>query len=184
MAACLDHDATRAVAIYAEDVVDGRAFVAAARALAAAGKPVVLMAPGRSDGGRAQRRLPHGSLTSAHRVVDAACAAGGRPPGGQPDPDGRPAPGPAGRPPDGGPRAAIVTDGGGHGAIAADALAAVGLDTPVLDEATRGALRGVLWQNSTVANPVDLAGAGEQDPLNYVRVPSRRCWRPTRSTAC
>ena len=38
MHACLDHDGTRAVAIYAEDVVDGRAFVSAARALALAGQ--------------------------------------------------------------------------------------------------------------------------------------------------
>ena len=33
MRACVDHDGTRAVAVYAEDVHDGRAFVAAARAL-------------------------------------------------------------------------------------------------------------------------------------------------------
>ena len=49
MHACVDHDGTAAVALYAEDVIDGRGFVEAARELAAAGKPVVLLAPGRSD---------------------------------------------------------------------------------------------------------------------------------------
>ena len=49
---------TRAVAIYAEDVVDGRAFVAAARALATPGKPVVLLAPGRSEAAVRERRRP------------------------------------------------------------------------------------------------------------------------------
>ena len=39
MRACVDHEGTRAVAIYAEDVIDGRAFVSAARALVEAGKP-------------------------------------------------------------------------------------------------------------------------------------------------
>ena len=73
-----------------------------------------------------------GSLTSSSMVVDAACAAVGahrvdhptqmadllvalRAPRRMP-----------------GRRVAILTDGGGHGAVAADALAAVGLQTPVL----------------------------------------------------
>ena len=91
MRACLTHDATRAVAVYAEDVVDGRAFVAAARALVAAGKPVVLLAPGRSAAAVRSAVSHTGSLTTAYRVVDAACAALGRTAGGQPDPAGRPA---------------------------------------------------------------------------------------------
>ena len=170
MAACIDHDATRAVGIYAEDVVDGRAFVAAARALDAAGKPVVLMAPGRSAAAVRSAVSHTGSLTSAHRVVDAACDAAGVHRVDNPTQMADLLQGLLAERRMPGPRAAIVTDGGGHGAIGADALAAVGLDSPVLDEGTQAALRTLLWQNSTVANPVDLAGAGEQDPLNYVRV--------------
>jgi acyl-CoA synthetase (NDP forming) len=64
---------------------------------------------------------------------------------------------------------AVVTDGGGHGAVAADALTAAGLDTPVLGAAVQDRLRAVLWASSTVANPVDLAGAGDRDPLGYAR---------------
>jgi acyl-CoA synthetase (NDP forming) len=69
----------------------------------------------------------------------------------------------------GGPRVGILTDGGGHGAIAADALAAVGLEVPVLSEGLGELLRAALWDRSPVANPVDLAGVGEQDPLSYAR---------------
>ncbi|MBV9831734.1 MAG: CoA-binding protein, partial [Marmoricola sp.] len=74
---CVDHDGTRAVAVYAEDVIDGRGFVDAARALAAAGKPVVLLSPGRSAAA-ARSAISHtGSMTSPSQVVDAACADAG-----------------------------------------------------------------------------------------------------------
>ena len=66
-------------------------------------------------------------------------------------------------------RVAVLTDGGGHGAMAADALGAAGLDAPELGEATRERLRSVLWPGSSVANPVDLAGAGDLDPRSYAR---------------
>ena len=169
METCRHHDQTRAVAIYAEDVVDGRAFVAAGRALVAAGKPVVVLAPGRSASAIRSAVSHTGSLTSASEVVDAACEAAGAHRVDHPTQmadllqgllAGRRMPGR---------RTAILTDGGGHGAIAADALAAVGLGSPVLAEVTRTALRTVLPTGSHVANPVDLAGAGEQDPMRYTR---------------
>ncbi len=47
MDSCTAHDGTAAVAVYAEDLVDGRGFVTVARRLRAAGKPVVLLSPGR-----------------------------------------------------------------------------------------------------------------------------------------
>jgi acyl-CoA synthetase (NDP forming) len=169
MRASLTHDGTRAVAVYAEDVVDGRAFVAAARALEAAGKPVVLLAPGRSAAAVRSAVSHTGSLTTAYGVVDAACAAAGAHRVDNPTQladllvgllaDRRMA----------GRRTAILTDGGGHGAIAGDALAVAGLESPRLAETTRTTLRGLLSQGSTVGNPVDLAGAGERDPLVYTR---------------
>ena len=169
MLACVDHDGTRAVAIYAEDVVEGRAFVSAARALATVGKPVVLLSPGRSDAAARSAVSHTGSMTSPSQVVDAACAAGGVR---RVDHPGHMAHllegllGPRRMP---GRRVAVLTDGGGHGAMAADALTTVGLETPLLGEATRERLRGVLWASSSVANPVDLAGAGDRDPLGYAR---------------
>ncbi|MCT7351748.1 acetate--CoA ligase family protein, partial [Streptomyces sp. 15-116A] len=62
---------------------------------------------------------------------------------------------------------AVLTDGGGHGVVAADATEAAGLTVPELLPPTRQRLRGLLWEQSAVANPVDLAGMGEQDPGSY-----------------
>lgn len=169
MASCVGHDATRAVAVYAEDVVDGRAFVAAARRLTEAGKPVVLLAPGRSAAAVRSAVSHTGSLTSASRVVDAACAAAGAHRVDNPTQLADLLQGLLGDRWMSGPRVAILTDGGGHGAIAGDALAAVGLDSPVLASDTRNALRDELGPGATVVNPVDLAGAGERDPMRYVR---------------
>lgn len=169
MVSCVDHGGTKAVAIYAEDVVDGRAFVDAARALGAAGKPVVLMAPGRSAAAVRSAVSHTGSLTSASRVIDAACTAAGAHRVDNPTQMADLLQGllAARRMP--GRHVAILTDGGGHGAIACDALAAVGLEAPLLSEGVRTSLRSLLSQSSNVSNPVDLAGAGEQDPMTYAR---------------
>ena len=169
MESCLGHDRTRAVAVYAEDVVDGRAFVTAARLLTEASKPVVVMAPGRSAAAIRGAVSHTGSLTSASRVVDAACAAAGAHRVDNPTQMADLLQGLLADRRLTGRSVAILTDGGGHGAIAGDALAAVGLDAPVLSAATRAALRDELGASSTVANPVDLAGAGERDPMRYVR---------------
>lgn len=166
---CVDHEGTRAVAVYTEDVVDGRAFLAAVRELRAAGKPVVLLAPGRSEAAVRSAASHTGSLTSSSAVIDAACAAVGAHRVDHPTqladllaallvPRRMP-----------GRQTAVLTDGGGHGAVAADALASAGLETPVLTAPTTDELTAALWVHSSVANPVDLAGAGEQDMLSYAR---------------
>jgi len=167
--ACVDHDGTRAVAVYTEDVVDGRAFLDAARALGRAGKPLVLLAPGRTEAAVRSAVSHTGSLTSASMVVDAACAAVGAYRVDHPTQladllvalrsPRRMA----------GDRVAVLTDGGGHGAVAADALASVGLRTPALTGGLTADLEAALWGQATVTNPVDLAGAGEQDAASYAR---------------
>jgi acyl-CoA synthetase (NDP forming) len=169
MTSCVDHAGTSAVAVYAEDLRDGRAFVTAARALREAGKPVVLLAPGRSAAATRGAASHTGSLTSPARVVDAACAAAGavrvETPGQLVEALVALRPGVRAR----GRRVAVITDGGGHGAVAADALTAVGLEVPVLSAELGELLRADLWEQSPVTNPVDLAGVGEQDPLSYAR---------------
>jgi acyl-CoA synthetase (NDP forming) len=166
---CVNHEGTRAVAIYAEDVKDGREFAKSARALADVGKPVVLLAPGSSEAGRRSAASHTGSLTSAESVIDAACDAAGV----------RRVHSPlqmvdalaALRQPNRarGRRVAILTDGGGHGSVAADALHHLGLDVPVLSDELGVTLADALWEQSSVTNPVDLAGMGERDPLSYGR---------------
>ena len=164
LADCARHEGTRAIAVYAEDFADGRGF---AEAAAAAGKPVVLLNAGRGDAS-ARSALSHtGALTTSADVVAAACRDAGVDLVATPREltvvlaalnSSRRA---AGR------RVAILTDGGGHGVVAADAVEATGLTVPELHEATRQRLRRGLWEQSAVANPVDLAGMGEQDPGSY-----------------
>ncbi|MFJ6938629.1 acetate--CoA ligase family protein [Streptomyces sp. NPDC101132] len=170
---CARHEPTAAIAVYAEDFGDGRAF---ARAAAAAGKPVVLLTAGRGSASARSAQSHTGALTSSADVVAAACRDAGvelvRTPremtvvlaalahgtGGT-----RSGPSPAGP----GRRTAVFTDGGGHGVIAADAAEDAGLTVPELSAPTQDRLRSVLWEQSAVGNPVDLAGMGEQRPLSY-----------------
>ncbi|NUK58148.1 CoA-binding protein, partial [Streptomyces lunaelactis] len=161
---CARHEATSAIAVYAEDFGDGRAF---ARAAAAAGKPVVLLTAGRGSASARSAQSHTGALTSSSDVVAAACRdagvelvatpremtvvlaalnAGSRS---------------IGR------RTAVFTDGGGHGVIAADAAEAAGLEVPELGAPAQEQIKALLWEQSAVGNPVDLAGMGEQNPLSY-----------------
>jgi acyl-CoA synthetase (NDP forming) len=54
--------------------------------------------------------------------------------------------------------------------IAADVASAAGLELPALSDELRDRLRAHLPSTSATANPVDLAGAGEQDAGAYERV--------------
>ena len=74
-----------------------------------------------------------GSLTSSSMVVDAACAAAGAHRVDHPTQMADLLVGLRAPRRMSGRRVAVLTDGGGHGAVAADALAAAGLETPVLD---------------------------------------------------
>jgi acetate---CoA ligase (ADP-forming) len=160
------HELTRAVAVYCESFEDGRRVFDAARALHAAGKPVVLLTAGGSEAGQRAARSHTGALTSPLERIDAACRAAGalrvqtpaelvhvvayllttRPPAG--------------------PRVAIVSDSGGQGALAADCLSRRGLAVPEL-AAVAPVLARRLPPAAATGNPVDLAGAGERDLGSY-----------------
>ncbi|MFE2474908.1 acetate--CoA ligase family protein [Streptomyces sp. NPDC059389] len=163
---CARHRATTAIAVYAEDFGDGRAF---ARAAAAAGKPVVLLTAGRGAASARSAQSHTGALTTSADVVAAACRDAGvelvHTPREMTVVLAALAAGPGTRAT--GRRTAVFTDGGGHGAIAADAAEDAGLDVPELGARAQERLRTVLWEQSAVGNPVDLAGMGEQNPLSY-----------------
>ncbi|MFJ9870043.1 acetate--CoA ligase family protein [Streptomyces sp. NPDC101165] len=164
LADCARHEGTNAIAVYAEDFADGRAF---AEASADAGKPVVLLTAGRGDASARSAQSHTGALTTSADVVTAACRDAGVELVATPREltvvlaalnNARRS---VGR------RVAVLTDGGGHGVVAADAVETAGLTVPELPEPTRQQLREALWAQSAVANPVDLAGMGEQDPGSY-----------------
>ncbi len=158
---------TRVIAAYVEDFRDGRAFARAARASAT---PVVLLAAGSSEAGQRAALSHTGALVSGSAAIDAACRAAGIVRVGTPrelvdaaqlllaphQPRGR--------------RVAVVGDGGGTGVIAADVASGLGLELPQLSETLRATLAADLPATSSTVNPVDLAGAGEQDFGSYARV--------------
>ncbi len=149
--------ATRAVLLYLESVSDGRKFLSAARA-AARGKPVIVLKSGRTAAG-AQAALRHcGSEAGDDAVFDAAVRRAGmlrvgtiaelfaaaetltRARSLEAE------------------RLFVLTNAGGPGVIAADALAEGGGELAVPDAPTRARLRALLPESAALANPVDLGG--------------------------
>jgi acyl-CoA synthetase (NDP forming) len=165
----VEHEATRVVVVYLESFAGGRDLVATMVRLRDAGKPVIVLTVGASEASRAAARSHTGSLTASTDVVAAACRAAGAilvdTPAQAVELANLVA---AGRPP-AGPRVGVVSDSGGHGALAADALARHGLTVPRLSEQTSAELARLLPDGAETGNPVDLAGAGEQDIASYSR---------------
>ena len=64
---------------------------------------------------------------------------------------------------------AVVGDGGGYGAVASDLLGAARPRPARARRETQASLRASLPPTAATANPVDLAGAGEQDPFSFAR---------------
>ena len=168
----IEHEPTRVIAAYIEDFRDGRRLARALASARAAGKPVLLLTVGRSAASGRAAKSHTGALVSPLEVVDAAVAEAGAlrlDTAGElvdaavallaPDLQG-------------GSRVAVVADGGGQGAMAADAMAAAGLSVPPLSDATASRLRHLLPATAGVTNPVDLAGAGESDIGSYASVVS------------
>lgn len=170
LADLVDHELTRTVLLYLESFADGRRLVSEMSRLRRAGKPVIVLTVGAGEASRSAARSHTGALTSGTEVVAAACRAAGAvlvdTPGQAVDLahllHGSPLPR--------GPRVAVVSDSGGQGALAADALERAGSSVPGLGEATSARLARLLPPGAAVANPVDLAGAGERDLTTYARV--------------
>jgi hypothetical protein len=161
------HAPTRAVVVYSEERATARLRTRGARARRLRDL-VLLVAPGRSEA--SPRRATHtGSLyvglrrpgrglpcagvlrLDTHReVVEALVAVLG-------------APRPCGR------RLAVVSDGGGTGAICAEVATLAGLTVPPFSDGLQERLRAVLPDNAGCSNPVDFAAA-TYDPEAYERV--------------
>lgn len=156
----VSHDLTTVVGLYLESF--GPGIVAAMSELRAAGKPVVLLTVGSSVAAQEAARTHTGALTSSLDVVDAACRLAGAVRVATPAALVDLAAVLTSGVPRGG-RVGVISDSGGQGAIAADLAAAAGLTVPALS-----AVDG-LPMGASKRNPIDLAGAGEQDLANYSR---------------
>jgi len=72
--------------------------------------------------------------------------------------------------PQGGRRIAIVGDGGGSSVATGDAAIRAGLEVPILDEPVQQALRKLMPARATATNPIDVAGATDEDPLSFATI--------------
>jgi acetyltransferase len=157
---------TRSIVIYMESIGDARSFLSAAREVAL-NKPILVIKAGRSELAAKAAASHTGSLAGSDAVLDAAFRRVGvlridrlgdifdmtevlaRQP--------RPA----------GPRLTIVTNAGGPGVLAIDALVGLGAEPASLAAETIEALSGVLPSHWSHGNPVDIIG--DADPERYER---------------
>jgi len=160
---------TRVITLYLEGVSNGRHFVEQAREVTRH-KPVVALKVGRFDSGRRAVASHTGALAGREAAFNAAFRRAGviradtteelfdwaRALAWCPLPKGR--------------AVAVLTNAGGPGVTAADALEAEGLRLAALSDATRQALAEILEPAASLSNPVDmLAGATPQQYSNCLK---------------
>ena len=161
-----DDPHTRSILLYMESVGDARSFLSAAREVALT-KPIIAIKVGRS-GAAAKAAASHtGTLTGSDDVLDAAFRRVGvlrvdtieelfglsELLGKQPRPAG--------------PRLAIVTNGGGPGVLATDALIECGGKLAELSGKTFDELNKLLPPHWSRGNPVDILG--DASPKTYAK---------------
>lgn len=152
-----DDPDTDAIVLYMETVGDARAFLSAAREVALQ-KPIIVMKPGRSAEASRAAASHTGSLTGSDEVLDAAFRRTGvlraerisdlfyfaEILGKQPLPKG--------------PRLTVLTNAGGPGVLATDALVRNGGKLTPISSDTVAALDEVLPPTWSKANPIDIIG--------------------------
>ncbi|OGO16253.1 MAG: hypothetical protein A2Y93_09130 [Chloroflexi bacterium RBG_13_68_17] len=154
---------TRVVAMYLEGVGDGAAFVEQVRRVTRI-KPVIAIKVGRSRGGREAVASHTGALAGQDAAYEAAFRKAGVIRADTTEEVFDWARALAWCPLPGGRRVAVLTNAGGPGAIAADALEANGLEQARLSDTTQQQLRQLLPPAASLRNPIDmLAGAGPSE---------------------
>ncbi len=153
-----DDPHTRVIALYIEGLPDGRRFLQTARQVTQH-KPIVALKAGRTDAGARAVSSHTASLAGSDAVYHAAFRQAGVLLAETTADLFGIALGLAYQPPPPGPRVAILTNAGGPGALAADALSRHGLLVPPPDELTRAALQAALGPAPQLDNPIDLLGA-------------------------
>jgi len=157
---------TESILLYMESIGDARSFLSAAREVAFS-KPIIVIKAGRSELASRAAASHTGALTGSDEVYDAAFRRSGvlrvqnisdvfymaEVLGKQPRPRG--------------PRLMILTNAGGPGVLATDALMATGGELASLSESSRHQLDAFLPPHWSHANPVDILG--DADPERYAR---------------
>ncbi len=159
-----DDPRTQSIVIYMETIGDARAFLSAAREVSLT-KPIIVIKAGRTEAAAEAAASHTGSLTGSDEVLDAAFRRSGvlrveriaelfamaEALSKQPLPKG--------------PNLTIVTNAGGPGVLATDALIGGGGQLTALSEATMEALNERLPAPWSHNNPVDILG--DASPQRY-----------------
>ena len=157
---------TRVITLYLEGVGDGPRFVVEA-SRASRQKPIVAIKLGRFAGGQRAAASHTGAMVGQDHAFDAAFRRAGvmRANTSEELYDWSRAlawcPLPVGR------QVGILTNAGGAGVIAADAVEAIGLHLTDLQDSTKAAMRSVLPAAASVRNPVDMLGSATPEQYAF-----------------
>jgi acetate---CoA ligase (ADP-forming) len=158
----------RVIVVYLEGVRDTRAFREACKAARAAGKPVIALKLGASEGGRAAAMAHTGALAGSIETFDAISAREGviRAPGLDELIETTECFVHAGL--QKGSRLAAVTLSGGKRGLLIDAFSSAGIDFAQLSRNASEKLATMLGPGSIVGNPLDAGFAAVVDPSVYI----------------
>ena len=161
-----DDPRTRSIVIYMESVGDARSFLSSAREVALT-KPIIVIKGGRTEAAAKAAASHTGSLAGSDEVLDAAFRRGGVLRATAISDVFYLADILAKQPRPGGPRLTIVTNAGGPGVLAVDALIGNGGQLAELSPESVEALGGFLPPHWSRDNPIDVLG--DADPDRYAR---------------
>jgi len=157
-----DDPRTRSIIIYMESIGDPRSFLSAARHVALT-KPIIVIKAGRTEAAAKAAASHTGALTGSDEVLDAAFRRSGvlrvnsiadlfyvaEVLAKQPRPRG--------------PRLTVLTNAGGPGVLAADALAGTGGELTQLQPEAIAALNKLLPPHWSRGNPIDILGDADAE---------------------
>ncbi len=154
---------TKVIVLYLEGIKNGNDLVRVARETTKK-KPIICLKVGRTGAG-ARAAVSHtGSLAGDDAIVDAALRQAGIVRVSNVDELFDMAEVFLNCPLPKGNRVAILSEGGGDNAIAADNSERYGIEVPVLSEATQRKLKPFLLEGMPASNPIDYGGTAEENP--------------------
>ncbi len=157
-----DDPNTESIVIYMETIGDARSFISAARQVANT-KPIIVIKPGRTEGAARAAASHTGSLTGSDEVLDMAFRRAGVLRVNRIDELFYMADLMAKQPRPQGNRLTIVTNAGGPGVLATDALITNGGELANLSPETMEAFNNLLPSAWSRNNPVDILGDAPPD---------------------
>ena len=149
--------------LYVEGFKDGRVFLNVAKEIAKT-KPVVVYKSGSTEAGQKAAKSHTGALAGSYAMTVDLLRQVGVTVVRQSDEILPVAEGLGLLQQANGNRVAILADGGGQATIASDRLCEAGLELAELSDATRSALREILFPQASLVNPVDVAGSTDANP--------------------